>query len=343
MITAASGTIRHTCTAITDPIARPGLPSQIMCSPGSSTPTCCRIQSSGRQQRVEHEHPRDGADGRRRRPRQEHEEADQPLAAEVGGEDHGQHVGQHDRDRHRDAGEHERVPERLAEHRVVEDARGSSGARRSRSSGSPADTSLKLNAMARKNGNGHQRDDVDERGQQHRPGRGDPRCRPADRGGRVVIVRSCTGSRARSVVGSKKRRSSPRRTNGVGRAVVDRGEHRGRQAHDHRRRLAEPGRHAVQVAVAGQVLDAVDGEVERDVPVGAAPEHRRRERLLRPEADDGVVARDQVHRWRAEERGDERVGRAAGRRPGAVRSGGPRRRTSPRCGRPCPSPRPGRG
>jgi hypothetical protein len=47
MITAASGTSRHTCTAMTEDIASPGSPSQYMFSPLPSSPTWRSTQSMG--------------------------------------------------------------------------------------------------------------------------------------------------------------------------------------------------------------------------------------------------------------------------------------------------------
>ena len=82
MITVASGSVRQTCTAITDAMASVGLPSQWSVA-GSSRPTWRRMQSMGCR-RVEHPEPGEHAECDGRGPGQQHQEAHQPLALEVG-------------------------------------------------------------------------------------------------------------------------------------------------------------------------------------------------------------------------------------------------------------------
>ena len=62
------------------------------------------------------------------------------------------------------------------------------------------------------------------------------------------------------------------------------------------------------MAVAGQVLDAVDFELRAD-PAVVVVDERRGQEALRAEAEQLVVAGDEVHRRRPEEGRDERVRR----------------------------------
>ena len=261
------------------------------------------------------------------------------LNAEVADEDQRQRLAEHDDEHHRDGGEDERVPQRAPEDRVVQD-------RREVLAADPVVARVAGGHVAEGERDRQQErdrdehEDVGDRRQQEQPGEraspGRPRRAAARRAGsRFAAVSPLVGVEARRQV------AAPCSANSCTVSGLDRRRHRRRRAWRSRasaRRARAPSRRC-----SGRRTGTRRGR--RRTSRSAAGRRRRRARpagALGPEADELAVARDEVHRRRAEERRDERVRRVAGRPRAAGRAGAACRRTSPRCGRRGPSPRSGR-